>query len=68
MLHGGHVSGLEKPSAGRRESAYTVFDPDVFDPGNSKMVHFKRKDEEIAEISSMAARQGHRYNRRIEYD
>lgn len=68
MLYVGHVFGLEKPSAGGCESADTVRDFDGPDSGNAKMVYLKGTNEEVTKISTMAARQEHRYNRRIKYN
>lgn len=67
MLHSGHVSGLEKPGDVRCEFADTVFDSDVHDSGNAKMVYLEGKNKNGTKISSMAAWQESGYNRGIEY-
>lgn len=56
MLHVGHVFGLEKSGAGGREFAHTILDFDVYDPGDTKVVHLEGKDEKIAKGTSMATR------------
>lgn len=68
MLHGGHVYGLEKPGAVRRDFANTVFNSDVHDPGNAKMVYLEGESEDGAKGPSMAARQERGYNRGIGHD
>lgn len=68
MLHGGHVSGLERPGTLRCDFADTGFDSYVHDPGNAKMAYLKGKIEDGAKISSMVARQERGYNRGIEHD
>lgn len=56
MLHAGHVLGLEKSGAGRRELADTVLDSDVHDPGDAKVVHLEGTNEKVAKVTSVAAR------------
>lgn len=68
MLHGGHVSGLEKSGAAGRVFADIVLDSHVHDPGDAQVVHLEREDETIAEIPAVAARQEHGYIRGIESD
>lgn len=64
LLRGRHVSRLEKSRVTRRQFANTVHDSDVHDPRDSEMVHFQGEGEKSAKIVAMAARQGHRHQRR----
>jgi len=68
VLHGGHVSELEKSGAIGFVFADSVLSSYVHDPGDAQMVYLKRKDEGITKVSSMAARQESGHNRGIEHD
>lgn len=63
VLHGGHVSELEKSGAAGRVFADSVLDSHVHDPGNAQVVYLEGQDETVAKGSSVAARQGGRHYR-----